>query len=92
MKDPTYPAFTTMFFFGFLVALLPLAWLRPSPSNLGVFFYMFWLAVACLNQFINSIVWHGSAINYSPIWCDICKSFQSSGITTTPTMVQRADS
>jgi pheromone a factor receptor len=34
---------------------------------------MAWTAVACLNQFINSIVWDKNAINYAPVWCDICK-------------------
>ncbi|TDL17827.1 STE3-domain-containing protein [Rickenella mellea] len=32
---------------------------------------MFWLAVACLNQFINSLVWHGNVHNSAPVWCDI---------------------
>ncbi len=34
---------------------------------------MAWTALACLNQFINSIVWNGNAINWAPVWCDICK-------------------
>jgi pheromone a factor receptor len=33
--------------------------------------YMIWTAVGLLNQFINSIVWDGNAINWSPTWCDI---------------------
>ncbi|KAG1793536.1 GPCR fungal pheromone mating factor [Suillus plorans] len=32
---------------------------------------MIWAALSCLNQFINSIVWHNNAINWAPIWCDI---------------------
>ncbi len=36
---------------------------------------MIWTGLACLNQFINSIVWRGNAINWSPIWCDISAKF-----------------
>lgn len=32
---------------------------------------MIWTALGCLNQFINSIVWNGNAINWAPVWCDI---------------------
>lgn len=43
----------------------------------GVCMYMIWAGVACLNQFINSIVWNGNAIDFAPVWCDICESFSS---------------
>lgn len=53
---------------------------RPQPYNLthlawntGTCLYMIWTGLACLNQFINSIVWNRNAINWSPTWCDICK-------------------
>lgn len=36
---------------------------------------MVWTALGCLNQFINSIVWANDAINYAPVWCDICTLF-----------------
>lgn len=32
---------------------------------------MIWTAVACLNQFVNSVVWSNDAINRAPVWCDI---------------------
>ncbi|KNZ77956.1 Pheromone B alpha 3 receptor [Termitomyces sp. J132] len=32
---------------------------------------MIWAALACLNQFVNSVVWANNAINTAPIWCDI---------------------
>lgn len=35
---------------------------------------MAWTGIACLNVFVNSIVWNGNAINWAPVWCDICKS------------------
>ena len=36
---------------------------------------MIWTGLACLNQFINSIVWRGNAINWAPVWCDISTKF-----------------
>ena len=32
---------------------------------------MAWTGLACLNLFINSIVWNDNAINWAPVWCDI---------------------
>ncbi|KAJ7640597.1 hypothetical protein B0H17DRAFT_1275800 [Mycena rosella] len=32
---------------------------------------MMWTVVACLNQFINSIVWTRYTINFAPWWCEI---------------------
>jgi len=32
---------------------------------------MFWTGLACLNQFINSVVWKDNVINWAPVWCDI---------------------
>ncbi|KAG6906375.1 hypothetical protein DXG01_014248 [Tephrocybe rancida] len=32
---------------------------------------MMWAALACLNQFVNSVVWHNNALNPAPIWCEI---------------------
>jgi pheromone a factor receptor len=36
---------------------------------------MAWTGLACLNQFINSIVWNNNAINWAPVWCDISAKF-----------------
>ncbi|TDL26971.1 fungal pheromone STE3G-protein-coupled receptor [Rickenella mellea] len=71
MLDPAYPAFSIFAFLGLIAALLPLTWLRVTHHHVGVFIYMFWLALACLNQFINSIIWRDNAINWAPVWCDI---------------------
>ncbi|KAJ7023533.1 hypothetical protein C8F04DRAFT_181382 [Mycena alexandri] len=30
-----------------------------------------WSAFACLNQFVNSVVWANDSINRAPVWCDI---------------------
>ena len=35
---------------------------------------MFWAGFASLIQFVNSVVWNGTAENVAPVWCDICKS------------------
>ncbi|KAH7882764.1 pheromone A receptor-domain-containing protein [Phlebopus sp. FC_14] len=64
---PVYPVFA---FSGFVLSLIPLPW-HLQAWNSGTCYYMIWTALACLNQFINSIVWHRSAINYAPVWCDI---------------------
>lgn len=68
--DPTYPLFSIFTFLGFIVSLIPLPW-HLQAWNSGTCFYMMWASLACLNQFINSLVWAGNAINHAPIWCDI---------------------
>jgi len=47
--------------------------LRRIAWNTGTCLYMAWAGLACLNQFINSIVWKGNVINWAPVWCDICE-------------------
>lgn len=42
-----------------------------SAWNTGTCLYMAWTGIACLIQFINSVVWNGNAIDWSPTWCDI---------------------
>ncbi|RDB18294.1 Pheromone B alpha 3 receptor [Hypsizygus marmoreus] len=68
--DPTYPLYPVFTFLGFLLVLIPLPWHLQS-WNSGTCFYMMWASIACLNQFVNSVVWHGNALNTSPIWCEI---------------------
>lgn len=62
--------FTAFAFLGFLMCTIPLPW-HLEAWNTGTCLYMAWTAIACLNQFINSIVWNGNAINWAPVWCDI---------------------
>ncbi|TDL26939.1 STE3-domain-containing protein [Rickenella mellea] len=69
-SDPTYPAFPIFSFIGFVLALVPISW-HLQAWNGGTCLYMLWASVACLNYFINSIVWHGNALNPAPVWCDI---------------------
>lgn len=67
-----YPLFPVVCGLGFVLVLIPLPW-HLEAWNSGTCFYMIWTALACLNQFVNSIVWSGDAINRAPVWCDICK-------------------
>ncbi|KAJ8474492.1 hypothetical protein ONZ45_g15928 [Pleurotus djamor] len=68
--DPTFPAYPVLSFITFLLVLVPLPW-HFQAWNAGTCLYMIWTAIGCLNYFINSIVWHGNAINWAPVWCDI---------------------
>lgn len=71
--DPTYPLFPILAFLGFILVLIPLPW-HLEAWNTGTCLYMIWAALACLNQAVNSVVWHGNALNVAPVWCDICES------------------
>ena len=73
-SDPTYPLFPIFAFLGFILVLTPLPW-HFQAWNAGTCLYMIWAAIGCLNQFVNSVVWHGNALNPAPIWCDICEYF-----------------
>lgn len=70
MYNPTYPLFPIFAFLGFVLALVPLPW-HMQAWNSGTCFYMMWAALACLNQFVNSVVWASNVLNPAPIWCDI---------------------
>ena len=47
-------------------------------SNTGTCLCMAWIAVGCLTQFINSVVWDKNVVNRAPVWCDICEAFSCS--------------
>ncbi|KAJ7190878.1 fungal pheromone STE3G-protein-coupled receptor, partial [Mycena pura] len=70
MLDPLYPLFSVFSFLGFVLVLVPLPW-HLQAWNSGTCFYVMWAFLACLNQFINSIVWADDVINRAPVWCDI---------------------
>ena len=76
MLGPLYPLFPIASFLGFFLVLLPLPW-HLEAWNSGTCYYMMWTALACLNRFINSIMWANDAINRAPIFCDICASAPS---------------
>lgn len=68
----TYPLFSVFSFLGIILVLILLPWHIKS-KNSGTCFYIFWTALGSLNLLINSIIWHGNAINSAPVFCDICK-------------------
>lgn len=70
MGAPPNEVFTAFAFVGFAMCTIPFYW-HLEAWNTGTCLYMAWTGVACLNQFINSIVWHHNAINWAPVWCDI---------------------
>ncbi|KAM5538796.1 hypothetical protein V8D89_007518 [Ganoderma adspersum] len=70
MVDPTYPLFPVFAFLGFILALIPLPW-HLEAWNSSTCYYMMWTSLACLNAFVNSVVWAKDALNHSPGWCDI---------------------
>ncbi|ESK86136.1 pheromone receptor [Moniliophthora roreri MCA 2997] len=46
--------------------------------NAGACLYILWTSLACLNQFVNSVVWTGNVVNRAPVWCVICRCFSTS--------------
>lgn len=70
MSSLDYPIYPILAFLGLLASIVPLPW-HLQAWNAGTCYYMIWTGLACLNQLINSIVWHGNVINWAPVWCDI---------------------
>ncbi|KAF8439983.1 pheromone A receptor-domain-containing protein [Boletus edulis BED1] len=66
--------FSTSAFIGFVLCMIPLPW-HLEAWNTGTCLYMIWTGLACLNQFINSVVWNSDTINRAPVWCDISSYF-----------------
>ncbi|THH11568.1 hypothetical protein EW146_g7998 [Bondarzewia mesenterica] len=65
-----YPAFPILVLLGFFIVMVPLPW-HFSSQNSGTCLYIVWTAIACLNQFVNSVIWHNSAEDHTPVWCDV---------------------
>jgi len=42
-----------------------------ADRNTGTCLFMAWSGIACLYQFIDSVIWNGNVVNWSPVWCDI---------------------
>ncbi|TFK65312.1 fungal pheromone STE3G-protein-coupled receptor [Pluteus cervinus] len=70
MVDPTYPLFPVFACLGFVLCLIPLPW-HLQAWNSGTCYFMIWTSLACLNQFVNSVVWANNALNPAPWWCEI---------------------
>ncbi|TBU56138.1 STE3-domain-containing protein [Dichomitus squalens] len=72
--DPTYPLLPVFAFLGFVIVLIPLPW-HLQAWNAGTCVYMIWTSLACLVQFVNSILWKDTVLNLAPVWCDISTKF-----------------
>ncbi|KAH9986175.1 pheromone A receptor-domain-containing protein [Russula compacta] len=66
-----YSAFS---FIGFVICAIPLYW-HLEAENVGTSLYLAWAGLACLNAFINSVVWNNTIENLAPVWCDISTRF-----------------
>jgi hypothetical protein len=42
-----------------------------ADRNTGTCLFMAWSGISCLVQFIDSVIWNGNIVNWSPVWCDI---------------------
>ncbi|KDQ27855.1 hypothetical protein PLEOSDRAFT_1076893 [Pleurotus ostreatus PC15] len=71
---PPNALFSAAAFTGFILVTSALPW-HLQAWNVGTCCYMIWVGLACLNQFVNSVIWNGNALNISPIWCDISSRF-----------------
>lgn len=49
----------------------PVVYAWRTAWNTGTCLYMFWGGLACLNYFINSVIWNKHVMNVAPVWCDI---------------------
>ncbi|KAF7344923.1 Pheromone B alpha 1 receptor [Mycena venus] len=66
--------FSIFAFIGLVLSLIPLWW-HLVARNTATCMYMIWTALACIVFFVDSIVWNGNMINWSPTWCDISTHF-----------------
>lgn len=68
----SYPLFSIFAFCGFVAGLVPFAW-HLQAWNAATCAYMLWTSLSSLIYFVDSIVWHHSINDPSPVWCDICE-------------------
>ncbi|KAI0270658.1 putative fungal pheromone GPCR, STE3-type [Gloeopeniophorella convolvens] len=67
MFEPVFPVCALL---GAVLVAIPLPW-HLEAWNSGTCYFMIWTSVACLNQFVNSMIWRNNALNVAPVWCDI---------------------
>ena len=71
-----YPLYSVLSFLGFVVVLIPFS-RHLQAWNTGTCAYMFLVSLACLIEFVNSLVWAGNLFNTIPVWCDISNRFST---------------
>ncbi|KZP15169.1 STE3-domain-containing protein [Athelia psychrophila] len=54
----------------FILVLIPLPF-HLKMKNTPTCIYIFWLALASSNQFINAVIWNGNTVDLAPVFCDI---------------------
>ncbi|KAG8215490.1 putative pheromone receptor STE3.4 [Butyriboletus roseoflavus] len=89
--NPTCPLFSVFAFISFFLVLIPLPW-HIQAWNVGTRACIIWASVACLLEFINSVIWRNSALNLAPVWCDISSKIllgASMGIPAARTLHQQ---
>ncbi|WWC87188.1 uncharacterized protein L201_002074 [Kwoniella dendrophila CBS 6074] len=67
MRHPDYPFWS---FLSMLLVILPLHW-HTRARNIATLSLIFWLFLANLVTFVNSLVWAGNYRDNNPVWCDI---------------------
>ncbi|EIW84608.1 STE3-like pheromone receptor [Coniophora puteana RWD-64-598 SS2] len=82
MAAPTW-VFSMFAFIGFACVTVPLPWHMES-WNVGTCMYMIWTGLACLNLFINSVVWSHDVLDKAPVWCDISTRFMIGSAVAIP--------
>ncbi|KAF9647218.1 fungal pheromone STE3G-protein-coupled receptor [Thelephora ganbajun] len=65
--------FTVFSLLAFTSPSVPFTWhlTEASSWNAGTCLFIFWTGLSSLVWFINSIVWDGNIVNWTPVWCDI---------------------
>ncbi|KDR72046.1 hypothetical protein GALMADRAFT_74260 [Galerina marginata CBS 339.88] len=72
--------FSVFSFLGFLFCVIPFTW-HLKHQNTGTCLFMAWSGTSCLYQFVNSVLWNGNIVDWSPVWCDICtRIYIASGV------------
>nr|QNB56515.1 pheromone B alpha 3 receptor [Hypsizygus marmoreus] len=74
MAYPNY-VYSLMAFIGLDTSTLRLTRVVNAAANSGTSLSMIWIALGCLFQFINSVIWKGNVNNSAPVWCDIVVKF-----------------
>lgn len=67
MQHPDYAVWS---FIGFIMVLLPSPW-HWRARNIATLSLIFWVAMANLVVFVNSLVWADNFKDTAPVWCDI---------------------
>ena len=73
----TNNVFSAFSFIAFILVSIPFAWQLKAWST-ATCLYIFWVSISNLTYFINSLVWDGNLVDWSPVWCDISEFMLSS--------------